>query len=87
MNDTDEVRAHAAWFEHGVNLLMIRCGVASIVIGVVAGLINLFLSPGAGAVIAGMTVAMAGAVALLGQLTAFESRQRARVDRVQVDRF
>ncbi|TXI24210.1 MAG: hypothetical protein E6Q67_03045 [Roseateles sp.] len=87
MNDTDEVRAHAAWFEHGVNSLMLRCGVASIAIGGVAGLMNMFFSPGVGAVIAGMTVAMAGSVAMLGQLTAFEARQRARSDQVQVDRF
>ncbi len=87
MVDSEEVRRNAAWFSHGASCLMVRCGIASVVVGAVTALVHLVFDLSVGEVITGMTFGMAAIIALLGQLTAFEARQRAKTDRVDVDAF
>lgn len=87
MIDSHQVRSNAAWFEHGVSCLMMRCGIASIAVGAVAGLVHAVFELSTGQAITGMTLGMASVIALLGQLTGYEARQRAKTDAVNVDPF
>lgn len=87
MIDSHQVRSQAAWFEHGVNCLMTRCGIASVVVGAGVGLVHAIFDLSTGQAITGMTIGMAAVIGILGQLTGFEARQRAKTDAVNVDPF
>lgn len=87
LHDSEEVRRNAAWFEAGVNASGSYCAVATFIISPVAALVAeiLKLEPYAAAASAGIAVLVINVG--IFTLLSYRSRDIARTESVNVDRF
>jgi len=87
VNDPDFIREREAWFNVGVNLMVLYAALTVVVVGALVGISTLVFELSTYQIMFTHVVGSCTALAMVSQFLNFTARERARRGGVQVDRF